>query len=210
MCKDHYNESSGILEIVQYIKNDGESFSDMHRDMLELFTDETNENTHTDRSSSLEQASSGTNECLSWDSYFMNIAILASKRSKDSTQVGAVVVLDNKVVGMGYNGFPAGIDESKLPTARAGDLSNTKYAYTIHAEQNAILNTIKSDISGASVYVTLFPCCRCVAFLMQCHIKEIIYLDDKHHDDDEYVAARKLLSLSNISVKKFNGTILVN
>lgn len=139
----------------------------------------------------------------------MNIAILASKRSKDSTQVGAVIVLDNKIIGMGYNGFPTGIDESKLPTARDGDFQSTKYGYTVHAELNAILNTVKYDISNSSVYVTLFPCCRCASALLQKGIKEIVYLDDKHHDEPEYVASRKLLSLSNINIRKFDGEILI-
>lgn len=142
---------------------------------------------------------------ISWDEYFMNIAILASLRSKDTTKVGSVLVKNKKVIGMGYNGFPAGVDETKLPTARTGnDLSETKYAYTIHAEQNCLLNTSLTDISNSTLYVTLFPCCRCVATLMQCGVEEIVYLSDKHHDDPEYVASRKLLSLSGIKVRQYN------
>ena len=147
---------------------------------------------------------------LDWDSYFMNIAILASLRSKDTTKVGAVITCDNRIVGVGYNGFPSGVDESKLPTDRVGLLQNVKYAYTVHAELNAVLNTVKYDISRSSVYVTLFPCCRCVATLIQKNISEIIYLDDKHHNEPEYIASRKLLGLSNINVRKFNGDIVVN
>ena len=147
---------------------------------------------------------------LDWDSYFMNIAVLASLRSKDTTKVGSVIVLDRKVVGMGYNGFPAGIDESQLPTSREGNLQDTKYAYTLHSEVNAILNTTYSDITGSTIYVTLFPCCRCSAILIQKKIKEIVYLNDIHHNDSEYVASRKLLGLSNITVRKFTGNIIVN
>ena len=149
---------------------------------------------------------------LDWDSYFMNIAILASLRSKDSTKVGAVITCGNKIVGVGYNGFPSGIDESQLPTARDCELPlyEQKYAYTLHAEQNAVLNTSIHDISCAKVYVTLFPCCRCIAMLMQKKISEIIYLSDKHHDDPEYVASRKLLGLSNINIRQFEGNIIVN
>ena len=149
---------------------------------------------------------------LDWDSYFMNIAILASLRSKDTTKVGAVLTLNNVLVGAGYNGFPSGIDESQLPTSRDSELPlyEQKYAYTLHAEQNAVLNTSIHDISGAKAYVTLFPCCRCMAMLMQKKISEIIYLSDKHHDDPEYVASRKLLSLSDIKVREFNGNIVVS
>lgn len=150
------------------------------------------------------------NDILSWDEYFMNIAILASLRSKDSTKVGAVLSLNHKIVGVGYNGFPTGVDESKLPTSRDGALQFTKYAYTIHAEINAILNTTVFDITGASLYVTLFPCCRCASVLMQKNIKEIIYLEDKHHDDPEFIASRRLLELSNIDVRMFEGKVLVN
>ena len=139
----------------------------------------------------------------------MNIAVLASLRSKDSTKVGAILSLNHKIVGVGYNGFPTGVDESKLPTSRVGELQYTKYAYTLHAEVNAILNTTVFDITGASLYVTLFPCCRCASILMQKNVKEIIYLDDKHHDDPEFIASRNLLILSNINVRRFDGKILV-
>lgn len=147
---------------------------------------------------------------LDWDSYFMNIAILASLRSKDSTKVGAVITCDNKIMGVGYNGFPSGVNESLLPTERNGLLQDVKYAYTVHAELNAILNTVAHNISGGSLYVTLFPCCKCMSVLMQKKISEVIYLSDKHHDDPEYVASRKLLNLSNINIRQFSGKVIVN
>lgn len=147
---------------------------------------------------------------LDWDSYFMNIAILASFRSKDSTKVGAVITRDNKILGVGYNGFPSGVDESLLPTERHGLLQNVKYAYTVHAELNAILNTVAHDISGGCVYVTLFPCCRCMSILMQKKISEIVYLSDKHHNESEYIASRRLLDLSNINARQFSGNVIVD
>ena len=110
---------------------------------------------------------------ISWDAYFMNIAILASLRSKDTTKVGAVIVHDRKILGIGYNGFPSGIDESKLPTGRDGEWLDTKYPYVVHAELNAILNTVKHDIQGSSLYVTMFPCCTCVTTILQKKISEI-------------------------------------
>ena len=150
------------------------------------------------------------NNCIDWDAYFMNVAILASLRSKDTTKVGSVLVLNKKLVGMGYNGFPSGVDESKLPTSRVGSFSDAKYAYTIHSEQNCILNSPVYDITGATLYVTLFPCNECVKLIIQKKIKEIVYLSDKHHDDPPYVASRRLLSLTNIIVRQYNGNIIVN
>ena len=146
---------------------------------------------------------------ISWDSYFMNIAILASLRSKDTTKVGAVIVHDRKILGVGYNGFPSCIDESKLPTGRDGEWLDTKYPYVVHAELNAILNTVKHDIQGSSLYVTMFPCCTCVTTILQKKISEIIYLSDKHHDDPPYVASRRLLSLTNIVVRQYNDRVLL-
>lgn len=147
---------------------------------------------------------------LSWDEYFMNVAILASLRSKDVTKVGSVLVLNKKLVGMGYNGFPSGVDESKLPTSRVGSFSDVKYAYTIHSEQNCILNSPVYDITGATLYVTLFPCNECVKLIIQKGISEIVYLSDKHHDDPPYVASRRLLALTNIVVRQYNSRIIVN
>jgi dCMP deaminase len=146
---------------------------------------------------------------LSWDEYFMNIAILASLRSKDTTKVGAVIVHDRKILGVGYNGFPSGIDESKLPTGRDGEWLDTKYPYVVHAELNAILNTVQHNIQGSSLYVTMFPCCTCMTTILQKKISEIIYLSDKHHNDKEYIASRRLLSLTNIVIRQYEGDILL-
>lgn len=146
---------------------------------------------------------------ISWDAYFMNVAVLASLRSKDTTKVGSVLVLNKKLVGMGYNGFPSGVDESKLPTSRVGPFPDVKYAYTIHSEQNCILNSPVYDIKGATLYVTLFPCNECVKLIIQKGISEIVYISDKHHDDPPYVASRRLLSLTNIVVRQYNDRLLL-
>ena len=148
--------------------------------------------------------------CLSWDEYFMNMAILASFRSKDTTKVGAVITCGNKILGVGYNGFVKGINESLFPTTREADnVLDTKYPFIIHAEANALLNTTVFDISGSKVYVTLFPCCHCVKLLLQKDISEVVYLSDKHHDDSEYVASRKLLDAANVKARQYNGRLLL-
>jgi len=147
---------------------------------------------------------------IDWDSYFMNIAILASLRSKDTTKVGSVLVLNKKVIGMGYNGFPSGIDEKQLPTSREGDFLDVKYTYTIHSEQNCILNSSVYDISGSTLYVTLFPCNECAKIIVQKQIKEVVFLSDIHHNDPPYIASRKIFELSNIKIRQYSGRILVN
>ena len=87
---------------------------------------------------------------ISWDEYFMALAILSSKRSKDpSTQVGACIVDENnKILSMGYNGMPIGINDDNITWEREGSFLDTKYAYVCHAELNAILN-YKGNLTGS-------------------------------------------------------------
>jgi dCMP deaminase len=137
---------------------------------------------------------------ISWDEYFMGIAMLSAKRSKDpSTQVGACIVdKDNKVVGIGYNGFPIGCSDDNLPWDRQSDEANqTKYPYVVHAEANAILNSTK-DLHGARIYVDLFPCNECAKLIIQSGIKEVVYLSDKYKDTDSVKASRKMFNLSGV------------
>ena len=79
---------------------------------------------------------------ISWDAYFMGVALLSSKRSKDpNTKVGACIVnSEHRIVGIGYNGFPVGCSDDEFPWGRDGDFLDTKYPYVVHAEPNAILN----------------------------------------------------------------------
>ncbi len=136
---------------------------------------------------------------ISWQEYFMGIAILSSKRSKDpSTQVGACIVdNNNKIVSMGYNGFPIGIDDSDYPWGREGEFLDTKYPYVCHAELNAILNA-NTNLSGCSVYVTLFPCNECSKAIIQSGIKEVYYLDDKYRYSDMTKASKKMFDTVGI------------
>lgn len=79
---------------------------------------------------------------LSWDEYFMGVAMLSGMRSKDPhSQVGACIVSeDNKILSMGYNGFPKGCSDDEFPWGREGEPLDTKYLYVTHSELNAILN----------------------------------------------------------------------
>ena len=121
---------------------------------------------------------------LTWDEYFMAVALLSAERSKDpSTQVGACIATDqNKIVGVGYNGFPIGCSDDELPWDRQGDFLSTKYPYVCHAELNAVLNSISTDLIGCRIYVGLFPCNECTKVIIQSGIEEIIYLSDKYRD----------------------------
>lgn len=132
---------------------------------------------------------------LSWDEYFMAVALLSAQRSKDpNTQVGACVANDqNKIVGVGYNGFPWGCSDDELPWERQGKFLDTKYPYVCHAELNAVLNAISTDLRDCRIYVGLFPCNECTKVIIQAGIKEIIYLSDKYSDTDQVKAAKIML-----------------
>lgn len=142
---------------------------------------------------------------ISWDEYFMGMAVLSSLRSKDpSTKVGAVIVSpENKVISIGYNGMPSRLDEEQL-TWNKGEGLDSKYLYVCHAEFNAILNTqVGGSLKNARVYVTLFPCNECTKAIIQTGIKEIIYLDDKYADTTMIKASKKMLDLAGIPYRQF-------
>ncbi len=149
-----------------------------------------------------ENKTSKREDFLAWDDYFMGVALLSAKRSKDpNTQVGACIVdKNNKIVGVGYNGFPIGCSDDSLPWGREGSFLETKYPYVCHAELNAILNSTKS-LEGCRIYVPLFPCGECAKAIIQSGIKEVIYMSDKYSDKDSFKAARKLFNESGIRCK---------
>ena len=146
------------------------------------------------------------NDYISWDEYFMGIAVLSSKRSKDpNTQVGACIVNDQKIiVGVGYNGFPIGCDDDKLPWDREGDWCDTKYPYVCHAELNAILNS-HGNLHGATLYVALFPCNECAKAIIQSGIKRVVYLSDKYRDSDSSKASRRMFDDAGVRYEHFES-----
>ena len=145
---------------------------------------------------------------ISWDEYFMSLAHLSAVRSKDpSTQVGAVIVdSNNKVVGLGYNGFPRGCDDKEFPWEREGEFLDTKYAYVVHAELNAILNANKL-IENCRLYVSLFPCNECSKAIIQSGIKEIIYESDKYKDLNQFKASKKMLEAAGVKLRQLEYEI---
>ena len=141
---------------------------------------------------------------LSWDDYFMAIAALSAMRSKDpSTQVGACIVNRQKrIVGVGYNGFPTGCSDDRLPWAREGEWLETKYPYVVHAEVNAVLNSISADLRGCSLYVALFPCNECAKVIIQAGIAEVVYLSDKYAATDAVRASKRLFDEAGVSYRR--------
>ncbi|MBI5267605.1 MAG: dCMP deaminase family protein, partial [candidate division Zixibacteria bacterium] len=133
-------------------------------------------------------------------------AQLSAMRSKDpGTQVGACIVNRNKrIIGIGYNGFPAGCSDDLLPWGREGAFLETKYPYVCHAEMNAITNASnKPDLDGGALYVSLFPCNECAKLIVQVGLKEVVYLSDKYAHDDKFVAARKIFQLAGVKTRPF-------
>lgn len=144
---------------------------------------------------------------ISWDEYFMGVAILASKRSKDpNTQVGACIVNENNIIlSTGYNGFPAGCSDDEYPWAREGE--DTKYPYVVHAELNAILNANGRNLRGSRIYVALFPCNECAKAIIQSGIREVIYLSDKYASTSGTLASKKMLASAGVSVRQLEPSV---
>lgn len=142
---------------------------------------------------------------ISWDHYFMGISKLSSMRSKDpSTQVGACIVNSRKrIAGVGYNGMPYGCEDVAFPWGREGEFLDTKYAYVVHAELNAILNATE-PLQDCAIYVSLFPCNECAKAIIQSGIKEVVYEDDKYTGTPADTASRKMLNAAGVKLRKID------
>lgn len=146
---------------------------------------------------------------ISWDEYFMGIALLSAQRSKDSnTQVGACIVNhENKILSLGYNGMPTGCCDDDMPWEREAESPvDTKYMYVCHAELNAILNRSSGSLDGAKLYVTLFPCNECAKAIIQSGIKEIVYMSDKYSDSANTIASKRMFDMVGIKYRQYQTT----
>lgn len=145
---------------------------------------------------------------ISWDEYFMGVAMLSAMRSKDSnTQVGACIVSpENKIISVGYNGMPTGCDDDEMPWEREGDPLETKYPFVCHAELNAILNRQAVSLSNSRIYVTLFPCNECAKAIIQSGIKEVIYYDNKYADSNGVKASIQMFEKTGVKYRAFKKT----
>ncbi len=135
---------------------------------------------------------------LSWDEYFMGVAMLAAGRSKDpNTQVGACIVSPEKIIiSTGYNGMPKGCSDDEFPWARTGE--ETKYPFVVHAELNAILNANGRDLRGSRLYVALFPCNECAKAIIQSGVREVLYLSDKYADTPATIASKRMMDAAGV------------
>ncbi len=145
---------------------------------------------------------------LSWDEYFMGIALLSAMRSKDpSTQVGACIVNDeNRIMSVGYNGMPKCCSDDVFPWSRDGEGLDSKYLYVCHAELNAILNCGLGNVRGCTVYTTLFPCNECAKAIIQSGIKNIVYMSDKYAETDGVKASKKMFTTAGVSFRQYQST----
>ena len=141
---------------------------------------------------------------IGWDEYFMGVALLSGERSKDpNSQVGACIVSDdNKILSIGYNGFPKGCSDDEISWEREGEYTETKYPYVCHGELNAILNYTGTTLKNSRVYVALFPCNECAKIIIQSGIKHIIYLSDKYANSENNIASRRLFDECGVKYEK--------
>lgn len=145
---------------------------------------------------------------ISWDEYFMGVALLSGMRSKDpNTQVGACIVSqDNKIMSMGYNGFPKGCDDNEFPWGRTGESNDTKYPFVTHAELNAILNYRGGSLEGAKIYVALFPCNECAKAIIQAGLKTVVYACDKYADTPATLASKRMFRAAGVELVPYRHT----
>ncbi len=145
---------------------------------------------------------------ITWDEYFMGVAMLSSMRSKDpNTQVGACIVSeDNKILSMGYNGFPQGCSDDEFTWSREGEAEDNKYLYTTHSELNAILNYRGGSLEGAKLYVSLFPCNECAKAIIQAGIKTVIYDSDKYKDTPSVIASKRMMDAAGVRYYQYTHT----
>ena len=147
--------------------------------------------------SQLCQLTNTNNERLEWDEYFMSIALLASQRSPcQRLHVGSVIIKDNRLISMGYNGFISG----------APHISRVKDEHEqsiIHSEINALADCAKrgTSLNNAKIYVTHYPCINCFRTIAACGIKEVIYLNDYKND----IIVSQLASDSEITMRQLGG-----
>lgn len=143
---------------------------------------------------------------LSWNETFMSMANIIAQRSKDpSTQVGCCIVNENNIiVGLGYNGFPRGCNDKDFPWTKEGSkLHETKYAYVVHAEQNAILNSSQKTL-GAIMYITRFPCNECTKSIIQAGIRRIYYQTNPIPEDPSTIASNRMLQSAGVELIFYN------
>ena len=145
---------------------------------------------------------------IEWDEYFMGVALLSGKRSKDpNTQVGACIFNHHQPTQRAENhGLPIGCSDDEYPWEREGEFLETKYPFVCHAELNAILNSTKS-LKNCTIYVALFPCHECSKAIIQSGIRELVYLSDKYDGTESNIASKKMLTSAGVKFRQLKSKI---
>lgn len=133
-----------------------------------------------------------------FEDLFVGLSNIVSFRSKDpNSQVGACIVDNkNRIISLGYNGFPFGCSDDNFPWGREGEHQNTKYPYVVHAEENAIAIAQKTspiNLEGSKIFTNLLPCNLCATKIIQSGIKEVYYVKDKYPEDPIFASSRDML-----------------
>ena len=150
---------------------------------------------------------------LNWEEYFMLCALLARERSKDpSTQVGAVIVKNNRILSVGYNGTPRGMSDEEMPWnslgEKNGNILEVKNSFVIHAEANALDNLpVGTDLEGATMYVSLSPCPECAKRIAQSKIKRVVYFN-KYRKEELFTLTSKILEYAQVELVSSSVTNL--
>ena len=147
---------------------------------------------------------------LGWDDAFMATARLFAMRSKDpNTQVGACIVdKHHRILSIGYNGTPNGMDDGEFPWGRDGNNElDKKYLFVCHSELNAVLNFRGSTerMQGATLYVDLFPCNECAKVIAQSGISEVVYLRDLYPNSDSVIASKRIFDSCGITYRHYES-----
>lgn len=134
-----------------------------------------------------------------WDYKFLDLAGFVSKWSRDpSTKVGAVITdNDNRIISIGYNGFPKGVkDDNRLKDRKL------KYEMIVHAEVNALLFA-NTSVDGCTIYTWPFmPCSRCASLVIQSGITKVISMKNKDSRwDENFELSKKMFLESGVKLE---------
>ena len=145
---------------------------------------------------------------LSWEDYFMSMALLSAQRSKDPYEPKGACIVDehNRIVGLGYTGFPRSCSDDWLPwTASSSTLPqlHTQDPYVVHAEVNAILNKCSENVRNCRIFVPYFPCNECAKMIIQAGITHVIYRSEGPEDHVGLRASRILFTMAGITTRKY-------
>ncbi len=138
------------------------------------------------------------------DKKYMELAHKMATFSEDpNTKVGSVIVNRNTTLSCGFNHFPNKVPKGSFSWQRKGKFENTKYAYVIHAEADAILDSKLPLPSGDNtLYTTMFPCNECAKLIVKVGINRVVYHDDKYNHIPAWIASKRLLDLAKVEITK--------